>query len=325
MGSRRPSAALAVSIVALVVALAGTGYAAFRLPPGSVGTSQLKPSAVTGPKLAKGAVTAGKVKNGSLTGAQIASSTLGPVPQATHAGTADSATNAAGTANADKLGGSPPSSYQSRVGGTCSSGSAIAQIGADGAVGCNPTGSGTITGVTGGTGLTGGATSGAATLAVDPNYVQRRVNGFCPNGISFVDAAGAPGCVDRSVAPVLLSGPAGGALNTAGFEDEIQGLVITVDCASISSGTRQVFIGTDTGSATLNWVYSDGTNVTASGASLPTSQSSAFVFTHKRIEGQFIYVNNNRVATISLHALDLSTVGAGLGCEVQGTVQIAHF
>jgi hypothetical protein len=150
------------------------------------------------------------------------------------------------------------------------------------------------------------------------------VNGFCTNGIAFVDVAGAPGCVNRSVAPILLSGPAGGALKTAGFEDDVQGLVITVDCASISSSTRQVFIGTDTGSATLNWIYSDGTNMVASGASLPTSNTAVFVFTNKRIEGQFIYVNNNKVATISLHALDLSTLSPGLGCEVQGTVQIAH-
>ncbi|MEA2486840.1 MAG: hypothetical protein QOF16_494, partial [Actinomycetota bacterium] len=42
--------------IALVVALSGTGYAAFHLAPGSVGTKQLK----------KGAVTTAKVKNFSL-------------------------------------------------------------------------------------------------------------------------------------------------------------------------------------------------------------------------------------------------------------------
>ncbi len=46
------------------------------------------------------AVTAAKIQNGSLTGAQINSSTLGTVPNATHAAKADTAANAETTANA---------------------------------------------------------------------------------------------------------------------------------------------------------------------------------------------------------------------------------
>jgi hypothetical protein len=48
-GLRSP--ALVVSILALVVALGGTGYAAFRLPARSVGTAQLKDGAVTAHKV----------------------------------------------------------------------------------------------------------------------------------------------------------------------------------------------------------------------------------------------------------------------------------
>jgi hypothetical protein len=48
---RRPSAALVVSTVALIVALGGTSYAAFTLPQNSVGTKQLKNNAVTLAKL----------------------------------------------------------------------------------------------------------------------------------------------------------------------------------------------------------------------------------------------------------------------------------
>ena len=44
--SRRPGPALVVSIVALVVATSGTGYAALRLPAHSVGTTQLRTGAV---------------------------------------------------------------------------------------------------------------------------------------------------------------------------------------------------------------------------------------------------------------------------------------
>jgi hypothetical protein len=47
----RPSPALVVASVALLVALAGTGYAAISLPANSVGTAQLKNGAVTGAKV----------------------------------------------------------------------------------------------------------------------------------------------------------------------------------------------------------------------------------------------------------------------------------
>src|SRR5438045_9392840 len=47
----RPSAALVVATIALTVALAGSGYAAFSLPKNSVGTKQLKNAAVTAHKV----------------------------------------------------------------------------------------------------------------------------------------------------------------------------------------------------------------------------------------------------------------------------------
>jgi hypothetical protein len=54
--SHRPTPALVISIVALFVAMGGTGYAASQIPRGSVGAAQLKKNAVSSPK----------VKNGSL-------------------------------------------------------------------------------------------------------------------------------------------------------------------------------------------------------------------------------------------------------------------
>jgi hypothetical protein len=124
-----------IALLALVIALGGSAYAAVSLPKNSVGTKQLKKRAVTNSKLANRAVTGAKVRPGSLTGKQIKSSTLGQVPSAAHAGSADTATNAAhagsadaatnaahaGSAdattnanhasNSDQLGGSPPSAF----------------------------------------------------------------------------------------------------------------------------------------------------------------------------------------------------------------------
>jgi hypothetical protein len=48
---RRPSPAMCVALVALFVALGGTGYAAFSLPSDSVGTAQLRDGAVTKRKI----------------------------------------------------------------------------------------------------------------------------------------------------------------------------------------------------------------------------------------------------------------------------------
>jgi hypothetical protein len=64
--SRRPSAALVVAFVALLVALGGTSYAAVALPKNSVGSAQIKRAAVGNGKLAGNSVTSGKVKDGSL-------------------------------------------------------------------------------------------------------------------------------------------------------------------------------------------------------------------------------------------------------------------
>jgi hypothetical protein len=73
----RPTAGLVISIIALIVALGGTSYAAFTLPKNSVGPKQLRKSAVTGVKIANNAVTSAKVKDGSLLAADFKAGQLG--------------------------------------------------------------------------------------------------------------------------------------------------------------------------------------------------------------------------------------------------------
>jgi Collagen triple helix repeat (20 copies) len=63
---QRPSPALVVSVIALSVALGGTGYAAIVLPANSVGARQIKGDAVTG----------AKVKNRSLLAADFKANQL---------------------------------------------------------------------------------------------------------------------------------------------------------------------------------------------------------------------------------------------------------
>ncbi len=87
---RAPSPALVVSLVALIVALGGTSYAAFTLPKNSVGAKQIK----------NGAVTTKKIKNGAVTGPKMNLSGV-TVPNASHANSAGSATNASHASTAD--------------------------------------------------------------------------------------------------------------------------------------------------------------------------------------------------------------------------------
>lgn len=111
----RPSPAMVVAFIALLLALGSGAYAQLRIPSNSVGTAQLKRNAVrnsdifrgavstsklrrgavTNSKLAANAVTGDKVRDGSLTGADLDLSTLGTVPRAETANTATTANSVA--------------------------------------------------------------------------------------------------------------------------------------------------------------------------------------------------------------------------------------
>jgi hypothetical protein len=130
---RRPSAALVVSMIALILTLGGTAYANFRLPKNSVGSGQIKNGAVISSKMKNGAVTASKLNVAGVTVPNaLHARTADSATNATHATTADSATNATHATNADSatnattatnashasaadtassLGGTPASSY----------------------------------------------------------------------------------------------------------------------------------------------------------------------------------------------------------------------
>jgi hypothetical protein len=80
-----PSPAMAVAMLALFIALGGTGVAATQLSRDSVGKRQIRTGAVTTSELRNSAVTGAKVANGSLTGVDIDVARLGKVPAAVDA------------------------------------------------------------------------------------------------------------------------------------------------------------------------------------------------------------------------------------------------
>lgn len=100
---KRLTYANVVSSIALFLVLGGgAAVAANQLAKNSVGSKQLKRNAVTAAKIKKNAVTRAKIRNGAVTGAKVNEATLGTVPGATRATTADNATSAG---NANTVGG----------------------------------------------------------------------------------------------------------------------------------------------------------------------------------------------------------------------------
>ncbi|MDD4995392.1 MAG: hypothetical protein PHW53_02950 [Patescibacteria group bacterium] len=91
-----------------------------------------------------------------------------------------------------------PTYTQRRVSSSCAAGTSIRVINEDGTVSCQPdtNAGGDITGVTAGTGLTGGGVSGDVALSVDTAYLQRRVSGTCAagNSIRTVNVDGTVAC-----------------------------------------------------------------------------------------------------------------------------------
>jgi hypothetical protein len=75
--SRRPSPALVVACLALLVALGGTSIAAVSaLPSGSVGTAQLKNNAVTSTKLKDGQVKSADIANSTIVSGDVRNGSL---------------------------------------------------------------------------------------------------------------------------------------------------------------------------------------------------------------------------------------------------------
>lgn len=123
---RRQGPALVVAVMALVVALGGTVYAAGKINghaikvkslPGnrlalkSVPANRLKPGTIPPRQFVAGSIQGDRLAPGSVTGLQVDVSTLGQVPSAFHAETAESARdaetalNAANAENATRING----------------------------------------------------------------------------------------------------------------------------------------------------------------------------------------------------------------------------
>lgn len=106
---------------------------------------------------------------------------------------------------------------QTRVTGSCSAGTFVISINADGTVNCGEAaaGAGDITAVTTNGGLTGGATSGTVALSIDPAVIQRRITGVCGAG-TFAVSVNADGTTTCAPGGDITSVIAGNGLTGGG-------------------------------------------------------------------------------------------------------------
>jgi hypothetical protein len=267
----------AVAYVALFVALSGTAVAASSaLPRNSVGTEQLKSRAVTGPKVALHTLTGANIAKGSLTGLNIKSSTLGTVP------------------NADHLAGLGPAAFQHAITGKCSIGQAIQTISLRGQVTCRSVGS--IVGVTAGTGLTGGGSSGHVILAVDPTVVQARVTGSCAarGAVSSINQDGTLACHATDV--VQMMGGTGAATLSPASD-----YMAPVGISTPSSDLGSAEVGSANAPSTARHLFVRVATAPGSGASW------RFDF----------YVNSRRQTTLTC-----MITGSAKSCHANGSVSI---
>jgi hypothetical protein len=127
--------------------------------------------------------------------------------------------------------------------------------------------------------------------------------------------------------PTITTITSNPAANSVVPTDLGHGLVLLTVCrdgGQPNSLVEMVFHNNGIDTATLNFLFSDGTKVTASGLVLkPTlgpnvGNEFSIMFNNKRIEGQFIFANSAGNTTVNLHTFD-----GGSFCEIRGTALFA--
>lgn len=147
-----------------------------------------------------------------------------------------------------------PAAVQRRVTGSCAANQAIDSVAQDGSVGCKGTGTGTVTSVGSGFGLTGGPITGGGTIAADPTVLQQRVSGSCAGGgaLTGVNQNGTVNCATVDVTEhsgyIQLNDNPTQSANILNFG----GVVVRATC--LPGGNAQVELGANGGGgASINF------------------------------------------------------------------------
>lgn len=199
--------------------------------------------------------------------------------------------------------------FQLVITGKCPSGHAIRAVSRTGKVSCQSAGG--VARVIAGTGLTGGGSSGAVVLSVDPRVVQARVKGSCPPGraVNAINPQGTVACHTTDVTEMM--GGTGAAPLAAPLDfvapvginaPSAQLQVAEVGTSDVRSKIRHLFVSVATvPGAGAGWkfdFYVDGTE--RSGLKCVIAGSA-----HSCHSGGAVSVPQG--ATIALHALAIGS------------------
>ncbi len=136
--------------------------------------------------------------------------------------------------------------------GTCAVGSFVTEIELDGSLVCDAPeagGNGDITGVTAGTGLSGGGTTGDVSLGVNPAAVQTRLQSACAAGemIRSVDQAGTVVCDEDDGSDAVIVQE---QFETTGPQTNGYGTVFCPAGTHVMGGGASINLGIEDGSDT---------------------------------------------------------------------------
>jgi hypothetical protein len=146
-----------------------------------------------------------------------------------------------------------------------------------------------------------------------PSAYQARVSGSCP-GKGAITAIRANGTATCTTGSIVGFAPPTGSFSARG----IGNLSLAFYChdSNYNPQTFVEFRNTTGSDATVNWLYSNGSAVSADGVPISPYKAKTFSYVGKRIEGQFIYSAAGQETTVNLHAVDLTS-----SCEVRGTAE----
>lgn len=171
------------------------------------------------------------------------------------------AIRAAAASDADKVGGKSASDFQTRITGTCNSGSFVQTVNADGTVTCaaGATGTGDITEVLAGSGLQGGGASGSVTLGLLQSCAPNQILKWTGTAWTCqADAVGTGDITGVTAGPGLMGGGTSGDVTVSLLTTCAMGQVLKWNGATWVCAAD---IDTDTNSG------GDITSVTTSAAS----------------------------------------------------------
>jgi hypothetical protein len=162
--------------------------------------------------------------------------------------------------DADLFGGLPLTDFQRRITGTCGAGMYVQAVNAAGGVSCgtDADSGGDITGVTAGTGLTGGATTGNATLGVAVPLALAQGNAGSTNEVESLTQAGIGNGLNVNVTNssnggrainVSHSGVGPGVFSSTPGGNSIWGITSNISSAAVlgDSSAGEVIVGRQSG------------------------------------------------------------------------------